>query len=502
MDSKSFKRLILALFFITLLFKIFYLDKVPFHYDDTLYAEMIAQEAESLTFLPKYLDMWTPWKPGLYYIFYSLFLPITSAIFASLEWTYRFPNLIFGLMNAFLFYKLAQRFATNDISLMASLLFYSSFSAFRVEGRLLMEPMMLTLILVSLLFYTSKKLLPSKRFGGAALFSFLASITKSVVSFTIVPLSLAALYQKDRKFLKNPLFLISLLAPFLGLLVFYLSLQSLNLAEGVLLKDTGKFVMFDYAELFPETVPTGLIYFFFATGIYLVISLKMIADNWKKEIFFTVWTLISLVIIFSGEPHEWYFYYVIPAFSFFVASALPNKGKADNFSALILLILVVFNISLSMLSIESANLAYFWDSKEIGTMLAGKENVLVAGSFSKNTIIVAYKILLERQMYGEPLDFGYLIFQDRNGQIYEGKWEEIVNDIVVDYGTDKYYFEEENFAALVWQSHGFKKKTSITEFDYVVVTPPEYKLNNPDFYLCHNASKTVVYCRSGKPELN
>ena len=144
MDSRAFKRLVLALFFITFLFKVFYLDKVPFHYDDTLYAEMIAQEAESLTFLPQYLDMWTPWKPGLYYITYSLFLPITSLLFTSLEWVYRAPNLIFGLLNALFFYLLVRRFATKDVSLMASLLFYSSFPAFRVEGRLLMEPFMLT----------------------------------------------------------------------------------------------------------------------------------------------------------------------------------------------------------------------------------------------------------------------------------------------------------------------------------------------------------------------
>lgn len=502
MNSAKFKNLVLLLFFITFLFKAFYLDKVPFHYDDTLYADMIAQEAVELTFLPKYLDFWAPWKPGFYYIVYSLFIPFTSWAFTSLEWVYRFPNLLFGLANAFLLYLLAKRFASEDISLAAALLFYSSFSAFRVEGRLLMEPMMLFLLLAALLFYSSKRLQPAKRFGAAAFFSFLASITKSVISFALLPLSLAALCQKDPKSLKNPLFLASLLAPFLGMLIFFISLQELGLAEGVLLKDTGKFFLFDYAEMFPETVPAGLAYLFFAMSAYLVISLRTMLATWKKEIFFTVWALLTLVIIFSGEPHEWYFYYTIPAFSFFTAYALTSEGRADSFSALVLLVLVAFNLFLSAYSYETANEEYYWESKEIGTMLAGKENVLVAGIYSKNTIIVAYKTLTERRTQGEPLDFGYLIFQDREGTYYEGRWEQLVNDVAADYRTTKYEFEEENFVVLMWQKQGFRKKTEITEFDYVVVSPKEYVLSHPDFRLCHNFTRTAIYCRSGKPELD
>ena len=101
MRSSIARKVMLALFLAIFLLKAFYLGEIPIQFDGTLYAEMIAEEAEEITFLPTYLGWWAPWKPGIYFITYSLFLPVTSQLFDSIEWIYKSPNLLFGIINHF-----------------------------------------------------------------------------------------------------------------------------------------------------------------------------------------------------------------------------------------------------------------------------------------------------------------------------------------------------------------------------------------------------------------
>lgn len=486
----------LALFVFTFLLKAYYLDKVPFQFDETMYAEMIAEESEHITFLPTYFGMWAPWKPGLYFIVYSLFLPITSHLFTSLEWIYRSPNLLFGAINACLVYILIRRFLKPETALAAAVLFYSSCMAFYVEARLLMEVFALTPILLSLIFYTGKDMNPVQRFAGAALFAFLAALTKSVISLMIIPLALAFVFQNDRKNLLNPAFLLSLIAPVAGILIFAFSLSQIGMMGGVLFKDTGKFFVYNYLDLGENAkfLVSALATIIIFAGIYLVVAFRKMLSSWREEIFFSIWTLLLFVQVFSSQPMMWYFYYVAPALCFFAAYAMEEKGKFDRFSIFLFLLVFLFNIGMVLFAgpvPETPEVVY--ESKEIGLSLAGEENVLFAGYYFPLATALSYKTLSEREEYGEPLDFGYVLYEQPEDKSCPPN-AEVVNSVVSGYNSQVCAFHE-NFASIFWSNTTFRKKTSITEFDYLVISPSNITISDARYSLQFNSTMTAVYKR-------
>ena len=480
------------------------MDKVPFQYDGTLYAEMIAEEAEEKTFLPTYLGFWAPWKPGLYFIAYSLFLPVTSTMFDSLEWIYKSPNLLFGALNAWILYLIAKRFVKEDVALVVSLLFYSCFGVIYVESRLLMETFALFPILLSLLFYTDKRMPPILRFVGAGVFALLAALTKSVISLMIIPLAIAYLVQSDRENLRNPFFLLSLLAPVLGLFIFYLALQDVGLVEEVLVKDTGKFFVYDYFSRSFVSLFIGSSFFFIMYTAYALVSIKALLQYWKKELFFAVWFLLSLIPILSGSPMLWHTYYMVPPLAFFAALAMTYKGKLDSFSLLLVVLLVSLNLAASALNplqihAMMGEYEYYTEAKQVGLALSGKENVLITGMYPGSTTIVAYKILSERQSMGSPLDFGYVILHSRGQQQEKGYFEDRLNAVVQNYHTQEYVFDE-SYAGMFATPHCVRKPTNLTEFDFVAVFPSYLQLNDPRYQLVYNQSNFSIYERSGNSE--
>ncbi|MEM4272071.1 MAG: glycosyltransferase family 39 protein [Candidatus Bilamarchaeaceae archaeon] len=498
MDRKTLY-FFLALFALTLLFKAYYLDKVPFQFDETMYAEMISEEAENITFLPTYLGLWAPWKPGLYFIAYSLFLPITSQLFTSLEWIYRSPNLLFGALNAFLFFLIAKRFLKEETAMAAALLFYSSWASIYVETRLLMEVFMLTTILLSLLFYTDKKMPNLQRFGCAALFAFAAALTKCVIALMIIPLAIAFVFQNDRKNLLNPVFLVSLLAPVAGILLFAFTLSQIGMMEGILFRDTGKFFVYDYGQKTLESLLIGIGFLLAFSALYIVMAWRKLLSSWKTELFFSSWFFLFLVLAFSGEPHPWYFVYIIPPVCFFAASSMEEKGKFDNFSKFLLATIVLFSFAMVIIAGPTPDATKaIYEGKEIGFNLSGKENVLFVGRYYPLATAVSYKTLSERHAKGEFLDFGYVIYQGTYEEDFGDQQDppapEVINAVISDYNTSIYPFHTE-FAPIFYTYGAFRKETGIEEFDYLVVSPPNTTIESQEYSLEFNGTKTAVYKR-------
>lgn len=494
MLSRNFKLVVFSLFAITFLLKAFLLEDTPIYLDGTLYAEMIAEEADNITFLPKYLGSWTPWKPGLYFIAYSLFLPITSQLFSSIEWIYKSPNLLFGALNAFLFYLIAKRFLKPDVALVASLLFYCAYGVIYAETRLLMEVFALTPILLSLLFYTDKKMDPAKRFLCAGGFALIASLTKSVISFMLIPLALAYLFQEDRKSLSNPYFLISLLAPFIGMLLFYLSLESIGFTEEVLLNDTGKFFMYDYLSRTPYVLFTGFLFFFIMYGVYVLVSFRKMLSSWKEEIFFSLWLILALVPTLSGISIPWHTYYIAPSLAFFVALSLSHKGRIDSFSMLLVILLVAINLLMPIFAgFENSEIPDFKDARKVGLEFSGKENILIIGKYPGATTAVIYKILSERKETGKYLDFGYVALISRDDEEPDAYFEERLNAVVRDYYTQEYEFEDGNYALMFETNKSMRKQTNITEFEYILVYPQELQLTDSKYQLVRNTTAFAIY---------
>ncbi len=493
--DKKIRNFLLALFIIAFLLKAYYLDKVPFQFDETLYSEMISEEAGHLSFIPTYMGMWAPWKPGLYFIVYSFFLPITSHLFTSLEWIYRSPNLLFGAINAFLFYLIAKRFLKDETALAAALLFYFSCSAFYDEMRLLIEVFTMTMILASIFFYTDKKMLRLQRFAGAALFAFLAALSKFVIALMIIPLALAFFFQNDRKNLGKADFLVSLLAAPIGIVFFAFMLSKVGHVGGVFFGDVGKYVAYNPSERAGQNLVEAFVTLLAFFGLYFVMSFRKMLSSWRSQIFFSLWLILAIIPSVSGEPQPWFFYYIAPALCFFAASSLEEKGKLDAFSLLVISIIFLSNIAL---------IFYFgpvpftpppvYESRDIGLSLSGKENVLFIGEYYPITTAISYKILSERQHYGSYLDIGYVIYEPDLEKDGGPSINSVANSIVADYNSPIPILDRE-FAAIFWEEGAFRKNTSITKFDYVVISPANTTLSNPEYELEFNGTTTAVYKR-------
>lgn len=493
--DKGIRAFLLALFIITLFMKAYYLDKVPFQFDETLYSEMIAEETESISFIPSYLGMVAPWKPGLYFIAYSFFLPITSQLFTSLEWAYRAPNLLFGALNALLFYLIAKRFLKEETALAASLLFYCSCSAFYDELRLLIEVFAMTMILASIYFYTDKKMPSAQRFAGAALFAFLAALSKFVIALMLIPLAVAFMFQNDRKSLSNPLFLFSLLAAPLGVLFFAFMLSGVGQMEGVFFGDVGKYVAYDPQEKSGKNFVEAAIVLIEFFGIYFVFSFRKMLSSWKTQVFFFLWLVLSVIPSISGHPQPWFFYYIAPALCFFVASALEEKGKLDNFSLFLILFMFLANVAMIFhMGPVPFTPEDVYQSKEIGLSLSGKENVLFIGEYYPIMTAISYKTLSERQQHGSYLDIGYVLYSPTLEAEGGPSISFVANSIISDYNSEGFDLDRE-FAAIFWEKSAFRKKTSIEEFDYIVVAPSNTTILSNEYELEFNGTRTAVYKR-------
>ncbi|MEW5995998.1 MAG: glycosyltransferase family 39 protein [Candidatus Micrarchaeota archaeon] len=458
---------ILLLFLIVFLYKFATLGMAPFLADETLYAEMIAEEGNHISFLPDYLGYPAPWKPGLYFIAYSFFVPPGSAIFGSLEYIYRFPNLIFGLMNAYLVYLIARRFEDRATALATAFFFYASFVAIFTEGRLLMEPFMMAMVLLSLYFYVRKEGSRNLNFAAAGAFALAAALTKSVIALMVPVLAVAYVLQFERKNIANPVFLASLLAVPLGLAVFWVALDGIGMAREVFFIDTGKMFLYDYVSMGLHSLGKGIYYGVLPMLFIVVISFMGLKRHWKENWLFSAWYALSLVPILSSFSAIWYFYYIVPGVAFFAAKMLWQKEEGlDKFA---MFILCIYAIGYMAYAYYSTTEQLGWgmeDGKRIGLMLSGKENVLFFGTYYPNTVSVAYKVLSERQATGAYKDFGYVLFG--NGiPMPDG---ESLRDFTYDYYNDKYE-REEGFGRMFWEDRIFFRRANPTDFEYVVVTP-------------------------------
>jgi len=487
------KRLVLLFFAIVFLAKFMCLGSIPFSYDETLYAEMVSEELEHPSFLPTYLGYPAPWKPGLSFFAYSLFLPLSSAVFDSLEYIYRLPVLVFGLLNAYLFYLLAKRFYGEDAALLSSLLFYASLSDFYIESRLLMEPFMLTTILASLIFYTNNKMPDSRRFALAALFAILSAFTKSVIGLVIPAFAILYIFQFERKKLSSPAFLFSLLAVPLGLLIFWLSLSPLGLAEKVFFTDTGKMFVYDYSAEIMNNITMGATTIVIFTLPILAAGAISLLSRWKGNYMFAAWFLLAFAMLLLGQ-RWWYYYYVTPPICLFAALLMLKKdGRMDGFAIMLVAMLAAISVSIAVFTQWNPNeQEYFQEAKGVGLSLSGKDNVLFLGQYSGNTVSITYKILDERHREGRYRDFGYILLDG----IKHNMSETFARDFVQDYWRDDYDMEEHNFAAIFWHDKIFRKNTNISEFDYVVVSPPVENLSLDGYWVDFPGNYSTVYKRA------
>ncbi|MEW6036062.1 MAG: glycosyltransferase family 39 protein [Candidatus Micrarchaeota archaeon] len=453
------RRLILLLVALFLLTRLPLLTYLPLTKDEAIYAVMIEEQVRSPTLVPTFLGYPVSWKPILFFWVYS----ILSRLPLPLELAYRLPSLLFGMISVPLLYHIFREAggASRTLAFFSTAIFQLSLISLYPNSALLLDSLMFLIILLAFYLYTQQKA-GRYRFLLCAALSILAFFTKFILAAMIPVLAAGYFWQNGRKTLKDPLFLLSLLAVPSALAVNVLLFgqagitteNEIPLASNVVAGGLG-------GQL--NSVFGALVAIFLGAGFWAVLSLQGILKFWKESRFMALWASLTLLPLLLASLLFWYYLPVLPAISFFSALLLlrwDGKERPDALFAIVFCMLAAVSLA-SAFYIEFLVYGASKPEMEAGLLLAGKENVLIIGRYP--TTLVGYKMLTEYHELGHPLDFGWVTSS-------RGMPQEAIAEYLRDYHSDSYPAADGSFNEIYTTNKTFRKDTNITSFDYIAVT--------------------------------
>ncbi|MBU0532195.1 glycosyltransferase family 39 protein [Candidatus Micrarchaeota archaeon] len=474
--------LILFLAIVYLLIRVPFLEYLPLVQDESIYSLIISEMADSPGLTPTFFGEPVSWKPPLFHIVYSLF----SKLPLSIELVSRLPSLLFGLFSLVpLFYLLQNAGCSRNIAFFSTLIFLFSFVSNYPQTALLADSLAFLLIITSLFFYTEKKY-GNWKFLIAGILVFAVFFVKSVLAF-MIPLLAVVFYLNQKDILKNPIFLISLIAAPLALVLHFMLLDSVGLAEEFYFSEmkahlSAKGGILEGAYQVASSISTLLI----GAGFWLALSFVGFWKNWRENKFMTVWYLFTAVAILGGQFMPWYFLPVFPAIAYFSSLTLikhDGKERIDTFFAIFLALTIIATIIPPLMWYDHLY-SYKYPEKEVGLLLSGKENVMILGNYRPG--IIAYKVLTEKRNR-QTIDFGWIL--DPGDELSD----EIVLEYVDDYYLDKYEVIDGSFSSMFTNHVIYRKDTDISDFDYIVLVNHGIVLDGD---LIYNNSGISVYHNS------
>lgn len=441
---------------------------MPLTFDEALYSTMIFEQMHHPTLIPTFLGYPVGWKPGLFFWSYAAFaLPFINTGFP-LEAVFRMPSFLFGLASILpLYLVLRKAGASEDSAFISIIVFILSGVSIYAQSSLLTDSALFFFVILALYLYMDERF-GRWRFLAAGLAAFIAFFFKSVFAFMIPVLALAWFFLKDRRMLKDPLFLISLSAPFIALGIHYNVLQGAGLGQlfvqdisGHLLSQSGLIGQLHGAY---GALGTLVIY----SPIWIGLFIAGIARDWRKNLFMASWAALAVIPLLSNATLPSYFLPVLPPLAFFAASILLESGgkeRMDLFFLVTFVILAIASLSLFYL-LECQEYRLFMPEKEAGMLLAGKADALVIGDYAPS--ILAYKMGQEYRAYGAPLDVGWVFLQPDINQ-------SSISDFISDYGNSRYNVTEGSLSSGFTESINFRKDSNITRFEYIVTVGRDYQ---------------------------
>lgn len=483
---KNDRTLILILVAIYLLTRLPLLQFLPLVQDENLHSIMAEEQAEHLTLIPTFMGYPVSWKPAPFIWAYSAL----SRMPLPIEARYRLPSLLFGLITIPpLFLLLRNLGLSRNLAFFSILMFLFSLVSLYPDDAMHADAMAFFFTTCSLYLYTMQdpKIQKNWMFVLAALFAGLAFLTKLVVAFIIPVLAVVYFYDKDksRKTFRNPFFLLSLLVvPLLFILYFFL-LESAGLGqESYVLDIVGKMAN-------PQGIGSQANSFFgsfyvvlVGLGLWFALSLFGFKRYWKGNLTMAAWYVLTLFPFLTSSYMPWYYLPVMPAIAYFAAMLLivdEGKERTDGFFAMIFGIMLVIS-AVICLSFYSGLYSSFLPQKEAGLLLAGKENVIVLGSYAPG--IISYKMITEIDTMGRPLDIGWILYTNDS--------EELNSEFLKNYSSDRYPVRQGSFSLMFHSLEIFRKDTNITKPEYVVTVYLE-NATVANASLIYNRSRILVY---------
>jgi 4-amino-4-deoxy-L-arabinose transferase-like glycosyltransferase len=432
---------------------------MPLAQDEAVYSIMIAEQQAHPTLIPTFLGHPVGWKPPLFFWAYAAFPRLPLPLEASL----RLPSLLFGLASIPLLYSFMRNTGcSKNVTFLSGIIFMSSFLSSYPQTALLLDSMLFFLICGSLYAYSSEKS-GRWRFLAAGALAFAAFFTKMAVAFIIPVLAIAYFYTKRRETLREPLFLLSLLAVPLAAVLNFGLFQGAALGDELYGAYTiGQLVSANGLIGQLEAFGGSFLLFLPAAGIWFMLSLAGLARHYKDNPMMACWYLFLAFPLMSSAYKPWYFLAVMPPIAYFAAMALlmwKGKERADALFAFAFAATLLGSAALSVMIYPPLYDAYV-PQREAGLLLSGKENVLVVGAFAPG--IIAYKMLPEAAN-GTIKDMGWAILPQNAS-------DAVAAEFIRDYYTAKYPVVDGSFTSMygAWDS-AYRKDTSIARFDYIAV---------------------------------
>ncbi len=474
-NTRTLLLILIAIYLVTRIPLLFYL---PFVQDEALYAVMIAEQADNPTLVPTFLDYPVGWKPAP---FFWLHVPFNE-LPLPLEARLRLPSMLAGLATIPILFRLLQNSGlTKNAAFFTMLLFLFSLVTAYPHGALLTDSILFLFISGALLLY-SEKSLGSWRFLGAGALTILAFFTKLFLAFMIPILAVAYIFTKDRKNLKNPLFLVSLLAIPLAIGLYFMMFSMSGVTDEIQFSIGSNINNPEGLQGQLRTIMGAVGILLEGAGIWFALSLFGFIRHWRGNIFMSVWYLLSIFPMLTGSFMPWYFLPVAPAMAYFgVMLLLMWKGKEriDTLFWAFLSMAIILTVALSALIYTHELHERFYPQKEAGELMAGRDNVLIIGIYYPGTF--SYKIMNEQ----EPKDFGWIL-------VPYNQSDAVMAEYIIDYHSGAYETEDGSFGSMFSTSKIFRKDTNITKFDYIVIAG-ERSLIPANSQLIYNKSKITIY---------
>ncbi|MFH0737505.1 MAG: glycosyltransferase family 39 protein [Candidatus Micrarchaeota archaeon] len=480
---KNERTLVFLLLAVYLLIRFPLLNFLPLVKDEGLYAVMSEEQAIAPTTIPAFLGYPVSWKPAPFFWLHSLM----SDLPLPMEVAYRLPSFLCGLLTVPILFRLFRNIgASPNVSFFSTLVFLLSMASIYPDAAFLTDAMNFLFISASLLLYTEKGL-GRWRFLAAGALAFCAFFVKLVIGFMVPLLAVAFFFSRDRKILKDPLFLFSLLAVPAAFLLHYSILDSAGLAKQLYESDIGGHMMSSEGLGDQMTTVIGSVsIFFLGAGLWFALSLFGFWKNWRADPFMAFWFAMTLFPILTGNFMIWYYLPVMPAIAYFCTSILINWEGRERIDAFFWIFFCLISlVSLGIVSYYYVSLyETYQPEREAGLLLAGKDDVCIIGNWMPG--VAAYKVLTEMREGGGAKDFGW---------VTASRWMNAseVQSYLADYHSEPTDdITEGSFTGFFSKKGAFRKPTGISHFRYIAITG-NFSADIPNSTLVYNESFIQIF---------
>ncbi|VVC03739.1 Dolichyl-phosphate-mannose-protein mannosyltransferase [Candidatus Bilamarchaeum dharawalense] len=455
LNRLDYKKIVLILALAYLVIRIPIIASVPLMQDESFYSVMIEEQISHLTTVVTLFNEPVGWKPPLFFWISGFFVQFLRDLPIPIEAVYRIPNVLFGLVNTILVFFIFEKITKKkDEAFLMALAYLTIGINIHSELRVLTDTMCGTFIFAGVLCYING-LKDSKLFLLGGVCTFLAYFVKQHNAAIVPIIAVAYFFQCDRKKLLTPLFLLSLAAFPLAIII-----EDMNFgfsAGGVTTVVAGNTLI---KNLKWESVVASIIGIYPYAVVLLTLSVFGIWKSWKENFAMSVWYLLMAFPLIAGTYMPFYFYSVVPPIAYFAIKYLSKDGhktKMDKFFYVIYSIGLVLGLILGIMAHFQYQEA-FQIQKNAGEFLAGKENVMIIGMYYPG--VPAYKMLEERRANGSWLDYGLIIPGNVTTQTLQA--------FVDNYWVENDRVEDANFRwAFVNPDRIYRKNTSVDHFDYI-----------------------------------